>query len=115
MVRYSFKKVNGVTRLAHRVIAENRYKRKLKHNEIVHHKNNDGKDNSCKNIEVMDALKHRRYHNPKVPMKTLTCEHCGGKFSVSLSYYKWRKKHNSPLRFDTKECMYAARKKSKNF
>ena len=67
--------------LHHRVVIENHLGRLLTKDEIVHHKDEDKKNNSIDNLEVMDKREHARMHN-----KTgrtcieLECAHCGVKF-----------------------------------
>ena len=56
----------------HRIIAERKLKRKLKPNEIVHHKNGIKKDNRPENIEIVNNnaehyLYHRKYHDLRKP------------------------------------------------
>jgi hypothetical protein len=46
----------------HRVIAEKMIGRRLKENEIVHHKNRIRWDNRECNLEVMDNVEHSRHH-----------------------------------------------------
>lgn len=38
-------------------------RRKLNYNEIVHHKNNNHKDNRLKNLKLMTRSEHTTYHN----------------------------------------------------
>ena len=62
--RKSYPKLNG--RHIHRQVAELKLGRKLKHGEIVHHKDEDRQNNSPENLEVLasQALhmqKHRRH------------------------------------------------------
>jgi hypothetical protein len=44
----------------HRIIAENIIGRRLKENEVVHHKNGIRYDNRPENLEVMDKIEHSR-------------------------------------------------------
>lgn len=46
----------------HRLIAEKMIGRRLKENEIVHHKNRIRWDNRESNLEVMDSIEHSKHH-----------------------------------------------------
>lgn len=49
----------------HRIIMETHLGRKLRYNEIVHHKNENRKDNRLENLEVQMRGDHARYHIKK--------------------------------------------------
>lgn len=49
----------------HRILMERKLKRKLKFNELVHHKNHNIKDNRLSNLEVISRSKHSKFHNSK--------------------------------------------------
>lgn len=71
----SYRKLNG--RHEHRVIAEQILGRKLKSNEIVHHKDGNKLNNSKGNLEIMTQAQHARIHSTK----NRICERigCGNK------------------------------------
>lgn len=48
--------------LHHRVIMENHLDRRLKEDEVVHHINEDTKDNRIENLKVISDSEHRRHH-----------------------------------------------------
>ncbi len=51
--------------LEHIVVAERKIGRRLKGDEVVHHKNEIVTDNRKENIEVMSRGEHTRYHNKR--------------------------------------------------
>lgn len=63
MNRYKAVKIDGKKRDYHRYIMEQELGRKLRPDEVVHHKNNDSKDNRIENLEVMLLSEHTRLHH----------------------------------------------------
>jgi len=65
--------------LEHRVVMENHLKRILSDDEVVHHKNQNKKDNRLENLEVLTVTEHVTLHNREVGRKwlTLKCPSCG--------------------------------------
>lgn len=53
---------NGKQRLEHRVVMEQHLGRRLRVDEVVHHKDGDGLNNRIDNLEVLSTLEHRRRH-----------------------------------------------------
>lgn len=51
--------------LEHRKIMENHLRRKLKNNEIVHHKDDNPSNNLISNLEVLTLKEHSRMHTQK--------------------------------------------------
>lgn len=64
--------------LEHRVVVENSLGRVLSDEEIVHHKNENKKDNRLVNLEVLSAEDHSRLHGKAKGVKevSLKCPWC---------------------------------------
>ena len=60
---YLTKRKDGRVRPAHDVLMEEVLGRPLKPNEVVHHKNENKRDNRLENLEVMDKADHSRLHH----------------------------------------------------
>lgn len=65
--------------LEHRIVMENYLERLLNKSEIVHHKDENKKNNEIKNLEVMSDSSHSKYHGKKtlanlVDFKCPTCK-----------------------------------------
>ena len=50
----------------HRIIAEQMIRRRLKKDEIVHHKNGKRWDNRIENLEVMDKVEHAKLKGQRI-------------------------------------------------
>lgn len=75
--------------LEHRVVVENILNRLLADNEVVHHINENKKDNRPENLEVMTTHSHVIHHQKTGrTYVVLTCANCGKEFSREL-----RQKH----------------------
>lgn len=63
--------------LHHRVVMENHLGRLLTENEVVHHLNEDKKDNRIENLEVMTKEEHGRHHGQTGRQNSiLQCAYC---------------------------------------
>lgn len=63
MYRYKTIRVNGKKYDEHRYIMEQYLGRKLRRDEVVHHKNGDTRDNRIENLEVMSLSEHTKMHH----------------------------------------------------
>lgn len=68
--------------LLHRVLMENHLGRVLNSNEIVHHKDHNKKNNSIRNLEILDCSTHSRLHGLEngILMALFRCPICGRVF-----------------------------------
>lgn len=90
----------------HKLILEYKLGRKLKPNEVSHHKNENKQDNRLENLEVKNKSKHQREHRIKIGKKSIKriCPICKGKKNYTRKmcqkcYLKIPKKRNKLGRF----------------
>jgi len=62
---YKAHRVNGKYILEHRLIMEKHIGRKLKRNEVVHHKDENKLNNNLDNLVLMTKKEHDAYHTNK--------------------------------------------------
>ena len=67
-----------------RVLMEEFLGRKLKSNEVVHHKDKNPLNNDISNLEVLWNSDHSRQHSTKYFPKTVSCVNCGKEFVLTV-------------------------------
>lgn len=79
VVRNHPKRINHDYVLEHRVVVENYLGRILCDDEVVHHINENKKDNNIDNLKVMSVEEHARFHALKqgLSLVKLKCPCCG--------------------------------------
>lgn len=76
MYRYKTIRVDEhTTRDEHRLVMEKAIGRRLTFNEVVHHKNGDGRDNALSNLEIVPRPIHSRDHMIRVVRKMGPIKH----------------------------------------
>jgi len=80
--------------LHHRVVAENKLGRMLTEEEVVHHLDNDGRNNNPDNLAVIATQSdHFIIHNSHKSraFTNLVCGHCSKEFKREVRQVKWKK------------------------
>lgn len=83
--------------LTHRYLMAEFLGRALASNEIVHHKNEDKRDNRIENLEVLSKGEHTRLHHPKKTVH-VTCPMC------SVEFERAQRTMNGKRTFCTRSC-----------
>lgn len=93
---------NGLYPL-HRVLMENKLGRILGSDEIVHHKDEDKKNDDIDNLELMGPVEHAKHHAQKAEVIELICA-CGRSFFLKPHQLRLRKKRSK------RSAVYCSRK-----
>jgi hypothetical protein len=101
---------NGKRRtvLVHRELMEQHLHRKLLSTEVVHHKDENPKNNSLCNLEVKDHRVHAREHRAPAKLFNFNCPECGKRSSVFLRQVRNNKKLCKTGPFCGKSCAGAS-------
>ncbi len=104
--------INGKSILEHRHIMDKILGRKLSYNEIVHHANDNKRDNEPKNLRLKQRSEHSREFilktKPRVPIKCKNCNKIIFKTKAEIRYKRDNLGYNI---FCSRPCMYLYRKK----
>jgi len=83
--KYKAIKVNGIKHDEHRYLMEQKIRRKLDYNELVHHKDGNPRNNDLKNLEVVQRSEHTRnfmkgkkYNTHRYKNGKYWCSNCKG-------------------------------------
>jgi hypothetical protein len=76
--------------------------------EVVHHINEDRRDNHSENLTLKTKSKHSKDHAKTVPPVVLTCLSCGRTFTRKPNNARFKEKKGT-MQFCSRPCIGAAR------
>lgn len=94
------KRLNGQYKLVSHIVAERKFGRKIKKDEVVHHIDKDHHNNDPDNLQIMTASEHSKSHHTgciftkerrQKISKALKGQHVGGMKRQSLVWRFWNK------------------------
>jgi hypothetical protein len=96
--RYKTVKLDGKTKLLHRVVAEQKLGRPLRPGEHVHYVNEQRWDNAPENLAALPAEQHHKHHADErlTHARTKLCQVCGSEFMPHPTKRKRAKTCSSP-------------------
>lgn len=92
------------TILWHREVMERRLGRPLLSSELVHHKDEDKRNNDPDNLEVTNRVKHGQHHAVRQTVR-LVCVQCGAEFERQASAERHFRKQAKTGPFCGKRCV----------
>ena len=90
-----------------RFLIETKLGRKLKEDEIVHHKDGDKSNNNLSNLKIIERSKHSSKHAVELKAQSFICPMCGESFLLEgkkLYDAKYNRKEGSAGPFCSIEC-----------
>ena len=69
--------------MEHRIVMESAIGRRLRKDEIVHHRNRKRDDNRLENLELMTKQHHDRMPKPPPHLRVVSCPHCNQEIFMS--------------------------------
>lgn len=88
----------------HRVVMENKLGRLLTPDEIVHHKDENKRNNHPDNLQVMTRAQHARHHAVPAKKITIACSGCGSPILIREKDYRFKIKYNKYGIHCTRSC-----------
>lgn len=88
----------------HIFIMEQAIGRRLQPGEVVHHIDEDKRNNALANLEIKSRSRHSSDHRPDPKMEDLVCPACGESFRRRLSYLRHRRKGGLTVFFCSNRC-----------
>lgn len=90
----------------HHVVAEKMLGRPLNHNEVVHHRDEDRRNNRRSNLKVQTRSAHARHHAPNPsPKVKLICSECKKGFVTTTRLFKKRVRQGNKNFYCGRVCM----------
>lgn len=90
---YKVIKYKGKSKDEHRLVMEKHLNRELKYNEVIHHIDEDKKNNHIENLRLMTRSEHSKLHAKKAKTITINCANCGKKITIREKYYNFKKQN----------------------
>ena len=102
---YSGIKYRGKYVYEHRIRVEQKLKRLLHPDEIVHHVNGDKRDNRFSNLQVAFRADHASMHHTKEKKTQVVCGFCKKTFYQPDRVVRWKKKKGYKTFYCNRSCM----------
>jgi len=110
---FEYKRIykNGGALLEHRLVMEKYLGRKLTKKEIIHHVDENPKNNNIKNLRIMTLSEHTKIHRKKAEMIKLICAQCGTTFLRSKKRYEYKRRCGQSIFLCSRKCTGIVNKK----
>jgi hypothetical protein len=87
-----------------RFVMERAQGRRLLREELVHHKDENKRNNRLSNLEIKTLHEHTKLHHPRKRPRALTCPVCGSKFARSERYIRTKERGGQRSFFCGRRC-----------